>query len=89
MFVFPGHRLIQVAPVGQDHLRVRAAAGDGAHIDGIAFRARSTPLGDALLAARGGGGVHLAGHLTLDRWGGGERVRLRVVDLAPPGFGQT
>ena len=28
--------------------------------------------------------VHVAGTLCLDRWGGGERVELRVCDVALP-----
>ncbi|HVB90293.1 MAG TPA: single-stranded-DNA-specific exonuclease RecJ, partial [Beijerinckiaceae bacterium] len=66
IFVFPEHRVLEATPVGQDHLRVRAAAGDGSRLDGIAFRAAGSPLGAALLEARGGAAVHLAGHLTLD-----------------------
>jgi single-stranded-DNA-specific exonuclease len=81
VFVFPAHRLIEVAPVGNGHIRLRAQAGDGAKIDGIAFRVAQEPLGAALEAARGQS-VHLAGTLSLDRWGGRQRVQLRVLDLA-------
>ena len=82
LIVFPRHRVTNVTPVGENHLRARVTAGDGSHLEAIAFRAKGAALGDALLAARGGGPAHLAGHLTLDRWGGGERVRLRLVDMA-------
>jgi single-stranded-DNA-specific exonuclease len=81
VFVFPAHRLIDVAAVGNGHIRLRAQAGDGAKIDGIAFRTAREPLGQALEAARGQA-VHLAGTLSLDRWGGRERVQLRVIDAA-------
>jgi single-stranded-DNA-specific exonuclease len=27
--------------------------------------------------------AHVAGTLSIDRWGGGERVSLRVLDVAP------
>jgi single-stranded-DNA-specific exonuclease len=80
----PAHRLVDVANVGNGHVRLRAAAGDGAKIDGIAFRAASEPIGRALHAARGGL-VHLAGTLTNDRFGGRDRVQLRLLDLAPVG----
>jgi single-stranded-DNA-specific exonuclease len=82
VFALPAHRLVDVATVGNGHLRLRAEAGDGAKIDGIAFRAASTPVGDALFAARGTV-VHLAGTLAADRYGGRERVQLRLLDLAP------
>ncbi len=81
VFVFPAHRLVEVMPVGENHLRWRAKAGDGASLEGILFRAVGEPLGEALKAARGES-VHLAGTLTLDRWNGRERVQLRLLDLA-------
>jgi len=82
VFALPGHRLVDVASVGNGHVRVRAEAGDGAKIEGIAFRAATEPLGNALHAARGKI-VHLAGTLAEDRFGGRERVQLRLLDLAP------
>ncbi len=81
VFAFPAHRLVTVMPVGQGHLRWRAEAGDGATLEGVAFRAVGEPIGQALAEARGES-VHLAGSLTLDRWNGREKVRLRLIDLA-------
>ena len=74
-----------MAEVGTGHLRVRARAGDGATLNAIAFRQAGEPLGRALLAARGEP-MHLAGSLSIDRWGGGERVQLRLLDAARPGM---
>ena len=82
IFVLPSHRIVDVAEVGKGHVRLRAQAGDGSTIDGIAFRIASEPLGRALLDGRGQT-MHLAGTLSLDRYGGRERVRLRLVDAAP------
>lgn len=82
VFALPAHRLLDVTEVGNGHIRLRAQAGDGARIDGIAFRASGQPLERALRAARGAM-VHLAGTLALDQWGGAERVQLRLLDLAP------
>lgn len=81
IFVFPAHRLIDVMPVGEGHLRWRAEAGDGSGLEGIVFRAAGEPLGEALRSARGGC-VHLAGSLTLDRWNGRDKIKLRLLDLA-------
>ncbi|MEN5081829.1 single-stranded-DNA-specific exonuclease RecJ [Bosea sp. TWI1241] len=82
VFVLPAHRLVDVVEVGAGgHMRVRLRAGDGATIGGIAFRAAQEPLGEALRQARGEL-VHLAGTLTLNRWGGSEKAELRVLDLA-------
>jgi single-stranded-DNA-specific exonuclease len=83
IFAFPAHRIVDAAVVGNGHVRIRARAGDGAFISGIAFRCAEEPLGRGLLAARGDP-LHLAGCLSIDRWGGGERVQLRVLDAAKP-----
>ena len=83
--MFPGHRLVDVAQVGAGHIRVRAAAGDGARIAAIAFRAAAESLGQALMAGRGVLPIHLAGTLSVNRYGGRERAQLRVVDLAEAG----
>ena len=81
MFALPRHRLTDVFPVGVDHLRLRATAGDGQSIEAIAFRAAGKPLGEALKRAKGGL-VHLAGSLSINRYGGRERIQLRLVDAA-------
>ena len=83
-FAFPSHRIIDAGEVGQGHLRVRAKSGDGAMLNAIAFRQAAEPLGRAIMAARGEP-MHLAGSLSIDRWGGGERVQLRLLDAAKPG----
>jgi single-stranded-DNA-specific exonuclease len=82
VFAFPAHRIVDVADIGNSHVRLKAVAGDGAKIDGIAFRVASEPLGRALHAARGNL-VHLAGTLAAGRFGTREQVQLRVLDLAP------
>jgi single-stranded-DNA-specific exonuclease len=81
IFVFPAHRIVDVMPVRQGHLRWRAEAGDGAKLEGIIFRAVGEPIGEALKAARGEA-MHLAGTLTLDRWNGREKMQVRLLDLA-------
>ncbi len=81
MFVLPRHRLADVMPVGADHLKVRAVAGDGSAIDAMAFRAAGKKLGEALTRLRGSP-IHLAGTLAVNRYGGRERAQLRVVDVA-------
>ena len=81
LFALPRHRLTEVFPVGTDHLKLRAVAGDGQPIEAIAFRAAGKPLGDGLDRAKGGL-VHLAGTLSINTYGGRERAQLRVVDAA-------
>jgi single-stranded-DNA-specific exonuclease len=79
---FPAHTLTYAEEVGQAHVRVRLRAGDGAIINGIAFRSVGQKLGAALLQSRGRS-VHVAGCLALDRWQGEEQVQMRVRDVAP------
>jgi single-stranded-DNA-specific exonuclease len=83
MFALPRHRLAEVIPVGADgrHLRLRAVAGDGRAVEGIAFRASGKKLGEALTRLKGAP-VHLAGTLAVNRFGGRERAQIRVVDVA-------
>ena len=61
---------------------MRLKGGDGGFVNAIAFRAAGQKLGNALLESRGRA-VHVAGCLSLDRYQGEERVRLRVLDMAP------
>jgi len=83
VFALPRHRLAEVMPVGAGghHLRLRAIAGDGQAVEGIAFRAAGKALGQALVRLRGAP-VHLAGTLSVNRYGGRERAQLRIVDVA-------
>lgn len=81
MFALPRHRVTQVMAVGTDHMRARLVAGDGRFIEAIAFRAVGKPLGDALKRVDGDV-AHIAGSLSINRYGGREKAQLRVVDVA-------
>nr|WP_246504819.1 single-stranded-DNA-specific exonuclease RecJ [Microvirga antarctica] len=84
VFAFANHRLVEAREVGSGgHVRVKLRGGDGAFIGGIAFRAAGQPLGN-MLAGAIGSPVHVAGTLSIDRWGGGEKVALRIMDAAKP-----
>ena len=65
-----------------------AKSGDGAIVNGIAFRSIGQKLGNALVANRGQA-LHVAGSLSLDRYQGAERVQLRVIDVALPDQGPS
>ncbi|MES2750579.1 MAG: single-stranded-DNA-specific exonuclease RecJ [Pseudomonadota bacterium] len=84
LIALPSHQLIYADEVGQAHLRLRFKSGDGAIVNGIAFRSIGQKLGNALVENRGQP-LHVAGSVTVDRWQGSERVQLRVVDVAVPG----
>jgi len=82
----PSHQLVFAEEVGQAHLRLRFKSGDGAFVNGVAFRSVGQKLGNALLAQRGQV-LHVAGSLAVDRYQGSERVQLRVLDVAVPDQG--
>jgi single-stranded-DNA-specific exonuclease len=84
MFVFPQHRIVEAREVGSGgHMRVKLRGGDGSFIGGIAFRAAGQPLGNALSNSIGNT-LHVAGTLSIDRWGGQEKAELRIMDAARP-----
>jgi single-stranded-DNA-specific exonuclease len=79
IFAFPDHLIAEASVVGGAHVRVRLESRDRTRLDAIAFRCADAALGRTLLAARGET-LHVAGSLTLDRWGGAEKTSLRIVD---------
>ncbi len=81
VFAFPQHRLRDSRQVGANHIKVTLEGQDGSRLDGIAFRATETPLGEFLLASRGAS-IHVAGSVSADLWQGQRRVQLRVTDAA-------
>lgn len=81
-FALPAVRLAKADPVGETHLRCILLGSDGARLKAIAFRALGTPLGQALLQARGAA-VHLAGHLRAESWRGEVSAQLLIEDAAP------
>lgn len=84
VFAVPNHTIAYADPVGQNHVRVRLRAGDGAMLNAISFRSADKPLGKELFARRGQQ-IHAAGCLAIDRYQGAERVQLRLLDIAPAG----
>ena len=81
VFALGGHRVTDARIVGNGHVRICLKSGDGSLLRAVAFRSAETPLGRALLGAIDRT-LHVAGSLSVDRWGGGERVELRVLDAA-------
>ena len=82
LFAVPAHRLRDARMVGEKHVKVTLEAMDGSRLDGIAFRAADTPLGNLLLNSRGAS-LHVAGSLGADHYQGARRIQLRVSDAAP------
>ncbi|MFS0770689.1 single-stranded-DNA-specific exonuclease RecJ [Sphingomonas sp. 1P08PE] len=75
-------RPVRVDVVGNGHVRLLAAGGDGHTVKAIAFRAADTPLGQALLAAPPHRRLWLAGRVRLDEWGSRPAAELHLDDAA-------
>ncbi len=80
-FALPDVTIVRADIVGQDHVRLFLAGGDGARLKGIAFRSADSALGQALLAGVGRR-FHIAGRLKRDDWGITPRVELLIDDAA-------
>ncbi|BBK32124.1 exonuclease RecJ [Stella humosa] len=75
-------KVVRADLAGQNHVRLILGSAAGERVKGIAFRAMDSELGPSLIAARGRT-VHVAGHLSIDNWNGGDTVQIRIDDAAP------
>jgi len=82
-FAFPATHVKFAKIVGEAHVRCVLQSADGARLEGIAFRAAGTPLGDLLLGA-GGLPLHVAGSVKRSAFNGRERVEMHIEDAADP-----
>ncbi len=82
-FAIANAEVVKADLVGQNHVRVVLAGARGGRLKGIAFGAADSPLGQAMLSARGRS-LHLAGHLRADDWQGRRGVQLFIEDVAYP-----
>ncbi|WBU65474.1 single-stranded-DNA-specific exonuclease RecJ [Paracoccus aerodenitrificans] len=80
-FAFSDLVLDSAATMGDGHLRTAFRVAGQKPLEAVIWGAMSSPLGPALLDARGQR-FHIAGKLELSHWGGRSRVRLRLDDAA-------
>jgi len=83
-FLMPDMLVVYAGVVGANHVRLRLVGRDGQGVGAIAFGAANTPMGQALLKARGSR-MHVAGKLKRDDYDGEARVQLHLEDAAPAG----
>ena len=83
VLALPAHRVTYCETTEQGHVRLGLSGPDETKIQGIAFRAADTPLGE-FLASKRGQNIHAAGSLRINRWGGSETVQLQLRDAADP-----
>jgi len=84
-FVVPEAKIVEAKIVGTHHVSCAIGREDGRRVKAIAFRAADEPMGRALLAAKGGVPIHLAGKLKIDRWQGREAPQFIIEDAAGGG----
>ncbi|MBS8225417.1 single-stranded-DNA-specific exonuclease RecJ [Vannielia litorea] len=80
-FALPEAALADARVVGENHLKISVRTATGQRLDAIGFRLADSPLGQAMLEARGGT-WHLAGRLEVNHWQGRSRPQLRLEDAA-------
>ena len=81
VFAFADVRLVECLEVGSGgHLRLKLKSGEGV-LNAVAFRAAGQPLGH-FLREHLDRLIHVAGTLSLDHYGGREKMSLRVLDAA-------
>lgn len=75
-------RMVKADVVGTDHVRLIVRGDDGASFKGIAFRAASSEMGQALLHATHHRRLWLAGRAKIDDWSSRPAAELHVDDAA-------
>ena len=80
-FAVTSARITRTDWVGEKHLRCSFKGFDGGNLQGIAFRAMNTRLGDALLTHTGRQ-LHVAGQLQSNEWNGRKNIQIIIEDIA-------
>ncbi|MEO0500185.1 MAG: single-stranded-DNA-specific exonuclease RecJ [Pseudomonadota bacterium] len=73
--------IVDCGIVGHGHVRTVLAGADGRRVKGIAFRSADTPLGAALLGAKGRR-LFVAGRVKRDDWNDRPQAELHLEDAA-------
>lgn len=83
LFTLPSVRLHMVDVVGKDHVRCQVSDWEGGpRIKAVAFRAKDTPLGEALLTQSRDTPFHLTGYFKINEWQGRESAEMHIQDAA-------
>jgi len=81
MLVLPRHKLADAKVVGNGHIRAELRSMTGARLQGMAFRAAESDLGQFLMANRGRE-IHVAGGLSSNFWNGSKSIQFKITDAA-------
>lgn len=80
-FLFTNVYLAFAKVVGENHIKCSFKDLSGQRLEGIAFRAVGTPLGDALQHYKGQA-LDIVGTISLNEWNGQQNVNLTIDDIA-------
>ena len=82
-FVLPSVQISFADTVGEDHTRCTLQSIEGGRLNGICFRSSDRPLGQAILSAKNGRPMHVAGRLRVNSWRGRSSPQLLIDDAQP------
>lgn len=80
-FIFSDVMVRSYTLIQDQHIKCRFSQGDGMSVEGIGFRIKGTPLGEALMEGQKRP-LHLVASPKLDTWGGKTKVTLMLEDTA-------
>ena len=81
LFIFPGHRILELTALKNQHLKLKIADSSGFRIDAISFRSFDLPLGQ-FLRENQHKKIHFLGRLTLNSWNDKVTPQLIIDDAA-------
>ena len=80
-FIIKDVNIVRTTLLKNGHIScILSAAGGGAAIQGIAFRAEETKMGQFMLNPHGKT-VHILGTLKKDTWRGNEKIQIQITDV--------
>lgn len=83
-FIIQNVRIRNASVVGKDHVRCSLTDWQGGAVfKGIAWRALTTPLGQAMLAAGSDDLYHVLAEFKINHWQGVDKVDVVIKDLCP------
>lgn len=78
-FIFSDVMVESYTVIQDQHIRCRFSQGDGVVVEGIGFRLKDTPFGNALMEGKKRP-LHLLASPKVDTWGGKTKITLMVED---------
>ena len=81
LFIFPGHRILELIALNNQHLKLKIVDDSGFRINAISFRSFDLPLGQ-FLRENQNKKIHFLGRLTMNNWNNKSTPQLIIDDAA-------